>query len=141
MKSLVEPKECRWCRKPFKRQTRKWYYCSRECFVAATKAWGIASRPAALRNHQRCLEQRTKVPKIRYTAAYKRFRESVLARADFKCELCGGTAIDIHHKVPICVDSDKVLDEENGLALCLSCHRSKHKDLPDEMFKKRSFTK
>jgi len=66
-----------------------------------------------------------------------RWSKEVRKRANNVCELCGEPAVDAHHIVPICVDKELIYDLDNGIALCLECHRKKHPELPEALFKKR----
>jgi len=74
---------------------------------------------------------------IRLTSAYKKWRQAVMKQANYKCEICNEPAIDVHHIIPVCVNISKMLDTNNGQALCLKCHRLKHPNLPDCFFYKR----
>ena len=76
---------------------------------------------------------------IRLTHAYRKWRQSVMKQADYKCEVCQDPAVDVHHIIPICVRPTDMLNINNGQALCLKCHRKKHPDLPDCFFRKRRF--
>ncbi len=54
----------------------------------------------------------------------KRLRLEKLRSVNYKCELCGGAANEVHHK-----DRDKSHhDLNNFLALCRKCHVGLHRD-------------
>lgn len=53
------------------------------------------------------------------------------------CErCCEARATETHHIVPVCRGGADV--EENYMAVCLSCHRSLHPDLPEILFARRA---
>lgn len=81
--------------------------------------------------------KREKKGNSRLTYAYRKWRKKVLKEANHKCEICGELAIDVHHIIPVCVRPDKIFDVENGMALCLKCHREKHPELPASFFARR----
>lgn len=69
----------------------------------------------------------------RYTTFYrsKEWRltsRAVLQAAGYKCSLCGGLAVEVHHKKPIQTPEgwDERLEAENLQALCTSCHNMQH---------------
>lgn len=40
------------------------------------------------------------------------------------CEACGAKKVDIHHIIPVAVDSSVASDGENLISLCHQCHIS-----------------
>lgn len=63
----------------------------------------------------------------------RKWASFVKARANYTCEECGAPGEHAHHIVPIDSGGDP-LDLDNGVCLCVSCHRKKHPDLPDCLF-------
>lgn len=64
-----------------------------------------------------------KIRKFRRTKEYAHWRDTVIKRANGKCELCGREApLETHHKISLHKDMTKALDINNGQALCHSCH-------------------
>lgn len=72
--------------------------------------------------------------KIRNTPEYKVWRTSVFERDNYTCQKCksrsykGNTVIlQAHHIIPLCEclikDKKRILDVDNGITLCLKCHR------------------
>lgn len=66
-----------------------------------------------------------------YTA-YLKWREGVFEYFDYTCDLCGehGGKINAHHIVPYSVDRDLRTNVDNGVALCVECHKKIHSDIP-----------
>lgn len=60
--------------------------------------------------------------KFYHSAAWKRLSKVVLARAGYKCALCGGLATEVHHIEDVRTAPGKRLDPSNLTALCTSCH-------------------
>jgi 5-methylcytosine-specific restriction enzyme A len=60
------------------------------------------------------------------TAARKRWRRKVLARAKYFCEAAGphcvGTAIEAHHILGVAEYPEGEYEVDNGLAVCSVCH-------------------
>jgi 5-methylcytosine-specific restriction endonuclease McrA len=63
--------------------------------------------------------------KIRGSLEYKRWRFSVFQRDDFKCTECNkkGKTLQAHHIKPFSLFPELRLDLNNGITLCLSCHK------------------
>ena len=51
-----------------------------------------------------------------------------LQEVNYRCELCGGLAVEVHHKKPIQTTAgwDERLEWTNLEALCTSCHNKRH---------------
>ena len=44
-------------------------------------------------------------------------------KSNNECECCGSKKnLQVHHKVPFCVDPDRELDMDNLMTLCADCH-------------------
>lgn len=60
--------------------------------------------------------------KFYHSKEWKNLSKMVLARAGYKCEICGRLAVEVHHINPISTNWDKRFDIDNLTALCTSCH-------------------
>lgn len=63
--------------------------------------------------------------KIRTSVEYKEWRNIVLKRDDYTCQICGkrGGKLEVDHIKPFSLYPDLRLDINNGRTLCPSCHR------------------
>ena len=63
------------------------------------------------------------------TAEYKMFLVEVRTRASFRCQIdgCSKPGREVHHVIRVYDDPSKCIDPENGMFLCLACHRKQHK--------------
>lgn len=61
----------------------------------------------------------------RRCAEYHQWRDEVLDRADYECEVCGNEASHAHHMRPVSNGGEKY-DADNGQALCKPCHGEAH---------------
>lgn len=74
---------------------------------------------------------------IRFSAEYKRWRQSVLKRDEFKCRCCGAVeALQVHHLIPISECALIATIRMNGITLCKKCHYEH-----DEAWKGKRFEK
>ena len=87
------------------------------------------------RKLERLLKLRCKRRKLspRWKELSKKYRES----KDNLCEICGSKSVDTHHKIPVSIDRSVEFVESNLIALCLSCHREQHNELPLGFFIRR----
>ena len=61
----------------------------------------------------------------RSTKKYKRWRQAVLERDDYRCVRCGTKRfIEIHHIIPASVSEDLRYDVRNGETLCRKHHET-----------------
>lgn len=67
--------------------------------------------------------------RMRFTADYERWRQNVFIRDNFTCSTCGmrGSTLNAHHKKSYKDHPEFRLDVDNGVTLCLDCHRKVHK--------------
>lgn len=65
-------------------------------------------------------------------SAYLNWREGVFEYFDYTCDLCGdrGGKLNAHHIVPYSIDEALRVDPDNGVALCVVCHKKIHSDIP-----------
>lgn len=90
-----------------------------------------ASRPKG-KNHWRWVEDRKYLMDkalIRNSFEYKEWHRKVLERDWFTCQQCGykGKKLNVHHIELFISTPDKRFDVDNGLTLCVDCHRHHHK--------------
>jgi 5-methylcytosine-specific restriction endonuclease McrA len=68
-----------------------------------------------------------KIRKLLYeTAEYRAFLLEVRTRANGECHLCGKRGREVHHIVRVYDDPTKCLDVDNGMLLCIRCHKKQH---------------
>lgn len=73
------------------------------------------------------LDRRSAV-EIRRSTEYKEWRKAVFARDDYTCQHCGarGVKINAHHIKPFAWYPDLRTDVNNGITLCVKCHKAVH---------------
>lgn len=66
----------------------------------------------------------------RRCAESKTWRDAVFSRDDYTCKICGarGTKINAHHISSYAFFPEKRYDTENGITLCVPCHKKWHKE-------------
>jgi 5-methylcytosine-specific restriction endonuclease McrA len=64
---------------------------------------------------------------------YREWRIEIFTRDQYTCRFCGLRSasgveayLHAHHVVPVSADKSKAFDLDNGLTLCVECHRSHH---------------
>lgn len=63
----------------------------------------------------------------RNTAQYRRWREAIVSRDDFRCVSCGVREhLHVHHIQPYATHPDRRTDTDNGVTLCITCHSREH---------------
>lgn len=67
------------------------------------------------------------------SAKWKRIRNYILIRDQYKCQRCGDTGfLEVHHKIHLSPDNihdPKIaLDEKNLVTLCRDCHFKVHEE-------------
>jgi hypothetical protein len=68
---------------------------------------------------------------IRNSPEYKEWRTEVFKRDDWTCQKClkrGRQYIEAHHIKKVSEFPDLIFDLENGLTLCVKCHKNLHKE-------------
>lgn len=65
---------------------------------------------------------------IRQTPEYKKWRKCVFERDDYTCMCClqRGGELEAHHITHFAVDETLRFDVDNGLTLCVKCHKEMH---------------
>ena len=59
------------------------------------------------------------------------FKESVLKRDNFECQICGNIDdLQVHHIVPVAKSPLESDDIDNGITLCKECHIKAHNNIP-----------
>ena len=71
----------------------------------------------------------------RYLSTLELKRLKKLGFEKFACEECGiwDSKLHYHHIIPLCYGGNT--DKQNIIVLCIKCHRNKHPELPDKLFK------
>lgn len=66
----------------------------------------------------------------RKTAKYSNWRTSVFERDDYTCQKCGqvGGELNAHHIKHFSKYPKKRFDLNNGITLCLECHKEEHRN-------------
>ena len=59
--------------------------------------------------------------------------KQILKDNNYKCEMCKDkgvitVAAEVHHIIPLSIDFNKRLDDDNLMALCESCHDDIHRE-------------
>jgi 5-methylcytosine-specific restriction endonuclease McrA len=61
---------------------------------------------------------------------WKLSRQYKLASVNYRCERCGGIAVEVHHKIPITQENiynpSITIGRENLEAICIECHNKVH---------------
>lgn len=65
----------------------------------------------------------------RNSSRYRNWRKKVFERDNFTCQHCGqrGGELNAHHVKPFAKYKKLRFEVDNGLTLCVSCHRNVHK--------------
>lgn len=68
---------------------------------------------------------------VRNSPEYKDWRSKVFKRDNWTCQKCskrGGQRIEAHHVKKVSEFPDLIFEVENGLTLCVKCHKALHKE-------------
>lgn len=134
-------KICLTCKKEFKVKKSREYtakYCSIKCYdkngvnnAFFNKRHTLGNRIKMSAIKQEIEEKDWKVftsrekRRVMGTAPYRRFREAVLERDNYKCVWCGATEnLDVDHIKPYAYFPDLRLTVSNGRVLCRPCHET-----------------
>jgi 5-methylcytosine-specific restriction endonuclease McrA len=65
----------------------------------------------------------------RRSIEYRQWRRSVFERDNYTCQNCGaiGVRLNAHHKKPYAYYPDLRYSKENGITLCVPCHKAVHR--------------
>ena len=65
----------------------------------------------------------------RRSSEYKKWRNSVFERDDYTCQNCGcrGIKLNAHHIKEYAFFPELRFDVENGVTLCVTCHKAAHR--------------
>ena len=88
--------------------------------------FGVIRENSSQWNPNKTDEQRLKDRKL---YEYKQWRDKVLLRDDYTCQLCGDKTrrnITAHHHESYALRPDERFNEDNGITLCRKCHRDYH---------------
>lgn len=80
--------------------------------------------------HRRCWDEdeKTKDRRDRASAEYTRWRREVFMRDGFQCQVCNqiGGNLNAHHIKPFSKYKELRFDVDNGITVCVECHRRIH---------------
>lgn len=84
------------------------------------------NRAAAQKNYNR--NRNDKYLKFYRSKAWRATSKAKLSSVNYRCEMCGAIAVEVHHKKPIQTDEcwELRLDWDNLIALCVKCHNNQH---------------
>lgn len=65
------------------------------------------------------------------TPEYQQFLKEVRARSSYMCAAlrCTRKGRHVHHKIRVYEDPTKAVDPDNGIFLCVPCHKKEHKGM------------
>jgi 5-methylcytosine-specific restriction endonuclease McrA len=117
-RETIETKSCMECNIVFKRnpshglkawETRK--FCSRECYNKDKYVDDDSEKARLLR--------------IRKRGITHKWRKQILIRDNYICQECGSrdNPLEVHHIIPLRINEEKFMDEDNGITLCTTCHK------------------
>lgn len=100
-----------------KLKTNKRFYCSRECSFKGNSGENNYNWKGGYPEY-----------KHQNNRFYKRWREKVFKRDDYTCQICSkrGCHIHPHHKMSYTFYPNARYDVNNGVTLCVKCHRWVH---------------
>jgi len=77
--------------------------------------------------------------RIRQSSKYKTWRDKVFKRDNFTCKDCGvrGTYLQAHHIKPFSKYKELRFDIDNGITLCLECHKKKRRNKKCQLIQKK----
>lgn len=69
-------------------------------------------------------ERDKKADAFYHSAKWKKLSKLVLMKAGYKCAICGGLAVEVHHIKDIRSNWELRLDINNLMPLCTACHNA-----------------
>jgi len=114
---------CKFCNKEFVRNKTNAKFCSKECFGLSQ----LGKKPS-YRGERHHLWKGGISRYVRYqyyTPRYVEWRSKVFVRDNFTCQECGakGVELNAHHIKSSTYYPETRFDINNGVTLCLECHR------------------
>lgn len=70
------------------------------------------------------LQRDKKTDRFYHSSKWKKLSKLVLARANYRCAICGGLACEVHHIREVRSHWDLRFDINNLMPLCTACHNS-----------------
>lgn len=66
--------------------------------------------------------------KLRTSSKYQEWRLKVLKRDNYTCGICKSItkSLQVHHKTNFSTDIENRYNIDNGITLCLECHKKLH---------------
>lgn len=76
------------------------------------------------------LKERRMSMEGRRCSEYKAWRTAVFQRDNYTCQLCGahGVKLNAHHRFPYATYPHLRYDVDNGVTLCVPCHKNVHRE-------------
>ena len=70
----------------------------------------------------------------RHSSEYQQWRKAVFQRDDYTCRICGqqGGELNAHHIKPFKDFKNERFNVDNGVTLCVECHRRVHREKNSE---------
>jgi len=99
----------------------KKHFCNKECQL---KYFVGENSPSWIKDRSKIKSSIDRV--LRNSPAMRKWRVFVFNRDSFKCQCCGksgGVTLNAHHIIKFSKDKTKIFDRNNGITLCLECHR------------------
>lgn len=129
----TKPLTCEWCDKEYYRspsqiRLRGTRFCSRTCR-------GLSMRESQMKEDNPAWKGGISPEnrRVRNSVAFKEWRESVFARDNWTCHVCGKRSekgvecvLHPHHILPFASHSDWRFVVPNGITLCSQCHKEVH---------------
>jgi hypothetical protein len=83
---------------------------------------------------------KSEIAKIRDSIEYKNFREKVMIRDNYCCQLTGRKGhLVVHHLDGVSLDKSKILDIDNGITLYVDVHKAFHSKYTNKKNTKAQF--
>ena len=73
----------------------------------------------------------TEIQRIRMSDEYKRWRLKIFKRDNYTCKKCNirGGELEVHHKKPVCLFPELIMDDDNAETVHKDCHKKIHKKM------------
>ena len=126
-------KKCHQCDNEFHIRYQSQKFCSKICFTKnAEKNYLSSNNP----NWKGGLKFTNQIG--RNSKKHNDWIKLVFERDNYECQKCGqiGHKLNAHHIYPWAKFKDKRFELENGITLCVKCHRQVHSEKDDALLKK-----